>query len=254
MEPADATTLSAPHSCATPPVAKSVVVLLSTMRSGSTLLKALLAQAPDVSDLPETDFQRFADGGDPAALEALSAAPILLLKRPAWFNEVARYPRLPEVPGLRRIVLVRDAYENLLSLRRMMFRHLPFLVRTGLGNRFLGQRYWLGVNQRLVTLAAADPATTRLVRYEDVLRDPVGETAKLFAFMGSAQRDGVSSYGKPDGYEWKWGRDDGGEKIKSLQVQPPRPPVYDDPKLLAAIKDSAALQRLRQELRYPELP
>ena len=34
----------------------SIVVIASTMRSGSTLLKALLAEADDVLNLPETSF------------------------------------------------------------------------------------------------------------------------------------------------------------------------------------------------------
>ena len=40
---------------------KKFVLLLSTMRSGSTLLKALLANAPDISHLPEVDWQQQAD-------------------------------------------------------------------------------------------------------------------------------------------------------------------------------------------------
>lgn len=159
---------------------KTVAVLLSTMRSGSTLLKALLAQAPDVSDLPETDFQKYGHDGGNAELEALSAEPILVLKRPGWFNEIGRYPRLPAHPRLKRIALVRDAYAFGLSARKMTFRHLPFLQRSGIGNRFLIERYWGGVNRRLLELTQEDPETTLLVRYEDVLVDPIGQTKALF--------------------------------------------------------------------------
>lgn len=236
------------------PGGKTVAVLLSTMRSGSTLLKALLAQAPDISDLPETDFQDFRGSDAAARLATLGEEPILLLKRPAWFNEIGRYPCLPELPGLKRVVLVRDAYANLLSVRKMMFRHLPWLQRTGLGNRFLVRRYWTGVNARLADLVAADPQHTLLVRYEDVLAEPLAQTAKLFTFLGSTQREGVNTYGKPEGYDWRWGKDDGGAVIKSLQVQPPRELRYDDTKLLAAIRSCAATQTLRRSLGYPDLP
>lgn len=232
---------------------KTVAVLLSTMRSGSTLLKALLAQAPDISDLPETDFQRYARGGNLAELEALSGEPILMLKRPAWFNEIRRYPRLPAHPNLKRIVLVRDAYAFGLSARKMVFRHLPFLQRSGLGNRFLVERYWRGVNRRLWDLVAADPVGTHLVRYEDLLADPITETAAIFRFLGSRQTVGVSSYGEPEGYDWRWGKDDGGEVIQSLEVQPQRPITYANRKLFAAIRSSAATLNLRRELGYPDL-
>ncbi len=237
-----------------PLAGRTVAVLLSTMRSGSTLLKALLAQAPDVSDLPETDFQKYQGPAAAAQIGALSEEPILLLKRPGWFTDIGRYPKMPDVPQVKRIVLVRDAYANLLSVRKMMFRHVPWLQRSGWGNRFLVDRYWTGVNRRLLRMVQADAAHTRLVRYEDVLVDPVGETARLFAFLGSAQTEGINTYRKPRGYDWRWGRDDGGAVIKSLQVQAPRDITYDDRKLLAAIRDSAAARNLRQELGFPALP
>lgn len=241
-------------SSAAVPAPKTLAVLLSTMRSGSTLLKALLAQAPDVSDLPETDFQAYQGPGARPTIEALSPEPILVLKRPAWFNEIGRYPRLPRVEGLKRIVLVRDAYANGLSVRKMVFRHVPWLQRAGWGNRFLIERYWAGVNRSLLEWVEADPANTILVRYEDVLADPRGETARLFAFLGSVQTTGVDSYSPPRDYDWRWGRDDGGAVIKSLQVQAPRELTYEDRKLFATIRGSAAALRLRRDLGFPALP
>lgn len=233
---------------------KTIAVLLSTMRSGSTLLKALLAQAPDISDLPETDFQKFRGPDARRQIEALSPESIILMKRPGWFNEIGRYPRLPQVDGLKRIVLVRDAYANGLSVRKMVFRHVPWLQRSGIGNRFIIERYWAGTNRRLWDLARADPEHTALVRYEDVLRDPLGETARLFGFLGSTQTEGIDTYGKPQGYDWTWGKDDGGAVIKSLKVQAPRELTYDDRKLFAAITSSAAVRSLRQDLSFPPLP
>ena len=233
---------------------QTIAVLLSTMRSGSTLLKALLAQAPDISDLPETDFQKYQGPDAAARLAGLSPEPILLLKRPGWFTDIGRYPRMPDVPNVKRIVLVRDAYANLLSVRKMMFRHVPWLQRSGWGNRFIVDRYWTGVNRRLLDLVNADAAHTMLVRYEDVLVDPRGETARLFAFLGSSQQEGINTYGKPQGYDWRWGKDDGGAVIKSLQVQAPRALTYDDRKLFAAIKNSGTAQHLRQDLGFSSLP
>ncbi len=233
---------------------KTIGVLLSTMRSGSTLLKALLAQAPDISDLPETDFQLFADPAKRAELEGLSDERILLLKRPGWFNDIGRYPRLPAHPDVRAIALIRDTYAFGLSARKMAFRHVPFLQRSGWGNRFLVERYWRGVNQCLLDLSRQNEVPTLLVRYEDVLTDPIGQTAAMFKFLGSSQTEGVETYGRPESYSWQWGKDDGGAVIKSLKVQPQRPIDYADRKLFAAIKNSAPTLELRRELGYPELP
>lgn len=250
--------MAAPDSPITLPPAspgeRTVGVLLSTMRSGSTLLKALMAAAPDISDLPETNIRNYFGPRAKADPATLGDKPILFFKRPAWFNETGRYPSLPEVPGLRRVVLVRDAYENLLSTRKMMFRHLSWLERTGLANRFLVRRYWTRVNARLLDLAESDPEGTLLVRYEDIQTDPITQTARIFAFLGSTQREGVDSYQKPERYDWQWGRDDGGDVIKSLRVQPPRSHAYENRRLLAAIKSSAATLELRRRLGYPDLP
>ena len=241
--------LTVPHSSP-----KTVAVVLSTMRSGSTLLKALLASAPDVSDLPETDFQAFADSAQHDRLYGLSDDPILLLKRPGWFNEIGRYPRLPTVSNLRKIVLVRDVYQNVLSVRKMAFRHLPFLVNTGVGNQFFCARYWHDINARLWQIAEADPENTLLLRYEDLLADPIIHTARLFAFIGSAQTRGIDTYDRPSAYQWGWGRDDGGDTIKSLKVQSPRLETYTDHKLIGAIKSSPEVLKLRMQLGYADLP
>lgn len=241
-------------SASDPLAGRTVAVLLSTMRSGSTLLKALLAQAPDISDLPETDFQKYQGANAAARLAALSEEPILLLKRPGWFTDIGRYPRMPDVPNVKRIVLVRDAYANLLSVRKMMFRHVRWLQRSGIGNRFIVSRYWTGTNSQLWQVAQEDPTNTLLVRYEDVLADPITKTAELFAFLGSVQQEGIDTYGQPEGYDWRWGKDDGGAVIKSLKVQAPRELTYDDRKLFTTIKNCAATQSLRRQLGYPDLP
>ncbi len=254
MSNGDATNPNQATDSPTVPGGKTIGVLLSTMRSGSTLLKALLAQAPDISDLPETDFQSYADASQQADLEELSDERILLLKRPGWFNEIGRYPRIPDHPNVKAIALIRDAYAFGFSARRMVFRYVPFLQRSGLGNRFLVERYWCGVNQQLLTMSRRNEVPTLLVRYEDVLTDPIGQTAAMFKFLGSDQTEGVETYSRPDGYSWRWGKDDGGAVIKSLKVQPQRPIDYADRKLFAAIKNSEPTLKLRRELGYPDLP
>ena len=233
---------------------QSIAVIASTMRSGSTLLKALLAEAQDISNLPETNFQKY--HRHPRAAEelwTLDDHAILVLKRPCWFQEVKSYPRLPNVDEVKTILLVRDAYETVVSLRKMAFRKFAGIVGPW-ANRFLVQRYWAGVMRRMLEVQQQHPDSTMLVRYEDLVSSPVPTTAKLFAFLGSQQTAGTDTYSQPEGYQWRWGKDDGGPKIKSLRVQSPKPHGYPDRALLQAIHRSSLAMEMRQQLGYPDLP
>lgn len=228
---------------------KTIVTIVSTMRSGSTLLKAQLAEAPDVSNLPEVNFQRFQSKQARAEIERIDPAPILVLKRPAWFHETSMYPRLPRVRSVRFIVLVRDCYETVQSLKKML---LP-RAHTYLGaftNRWL-VCYWTKVVANIHQLSQHERAV--LVRYEDLVADPISQSAKLFRFIGSRRRSGVDSYQVPRDFEWKWGRDDGGNRIKSLRVLPAVPHNYEDRRLLEVIAKCRATMELRSALGYDAL-
>ena len=231
---------------------RTVVTILSTMRSGSTLLKALLAEAEDVSSLPEVSFQRYARSSDAMSeISRLDASPIIVLKRPAWYHDAGSYPRLPRIDGLKRIVLIRDAYETVRSLKKMTLRSAQSWLG-GLTNGWL-INYWRCVVERISLLADGNEHT-HVVRYEELVAEPVRTTAHLFAFIGSAQQTGVDEYRAPENYEWKWGKDDGGPRIKELRVLPPVPHKYPDRKLLNAIKRSHAAVELRRQLGYADLP
>lgn len=226
------------------------VCIASTMRSGSTLLKALLAVPDDVSDLPEFNFQGLRGEAGLRRVREQSDKPIVVMKRPAWFHEVDAYPRLPDLPGCRAILLVRDVYDTVLSLRKMVFRKTePW---TGeLGSGWLAHRYWAGVMRNLLALRGRDDCL--FLRYEDLVANPVKETAALFRFIGSAQCEGVSSY-NPPGHAWRWGRDDGGAVIQSLTVRPPKPQAYARRSLLRILCANPKTLALREELGYPPLP
>ena len=228
---------------------KTIVLILSTMRSGSTLLKALLAVAPDISDLPETDFQKYAEKGKEQEILSPCHEPIVVLKRPAWFNEISTYPKMPDVANLKKIVLIRDAYENVASLRNMVLRKFPFELKA-IGNTFLAEKYWLKINTRLVESAENDLENTRLIRYEDLLDDPKKITKEMFSFLGSIQKEGVDQYQKPSGYKWKWGQDDGGDKIKTLKVLKPQTTQFNNPYLLNTLKRSHGIKTFREKLGY----
>lgn len=228
--------------------AKTVALVLSTMRSGSTLLKALLSVPDDVASLPETDFQKFQSADASQRISALAPEPIILLKRPAWFNEGKRYPKLPRDTETKRIILVRDVHPNVLSLRKMVFRKLepyaPAIV-----DSWMAVSYWSRVyNSLWERFPESDPANYWL-RYEELVADPIRHTKALFSFLGSQQRDGIDAYDKPSSYEWKWGTDDGGAKIKSLTVQASPVPAKAL-EILERVRRIPEVQATRERLGY----
>ncbi len=229
----------------------AVVLILSTMRSGSTLLKALLATAPDVSDLPEINFQRYRGPNGWQNMTALSDEPIVVLKHPAWFWEVKNYPRLPPFPQIKKIVLYRDAYQTVTSLQRMIAGRFADRF-CSVGVHLLAERYWCAVNERLCQPDIVEDPNTTWLRYEDLLQQPVAYTEQLFRFMGSSRKEGTDSYNRPEKHGWKWGQDDGSHKIRALQVQPPTPLNYDNTKLLNIIENSPRIKNLRHRLGYTD--
>jgi hypothetical protein len=238
--------------CASEPLApddRTLAIIASTMRSGSTLLKALLQEAPDVSQLSEINFQKFVSTRSQAAMWALDDQPILLLKRPAWYHESRRYPLLPNVHRLRVVALVRDCYDTVESLRRMTFRFAQNIAAP-FSNRWLSAHYWANVSTRLADLADRDQDCVRLVRYEDLVSRPVEITAELFSFLGSSQKSGVDSYSPPAGYRWRWGTDDNSPKIRSLTVQKAKSKPIKNLSLQSIIESTPSIVAVRERLGY----
>ena len=220
------------------------------MRSGSTLLKALLARAPDVSNLSEVNFQQFAgDRSDREKLWSLDSRRIIVLKRPAWYHEVGCYPRLPNISGMKVILLVRDVYDTVQSLRKMTFGRVAN-VMSPLVIGWLARNYWAGVNQRLVNLQRTLGDEARLVRYEDLVGRPIDVTQELFKFIGSQQSTGVDNYEEPDNRRWHWGSDDSSPAIRSLQVQSPRIVNQSNARLIRIIDATKKIAELRERLDY----
>ena len=216
------------------------------MRSGSTLLKSLLSVAPDTSHLPEVDFQRYV-GKNSWKLRALSKSKIIILKKPATYHD-PDYPQIPPLPGHKKIVLVRDVYDTVQSLKKMNNKAYPHLDAEWTYDKLV-REYWYPVYKNIADKIDLQGADTLLVRYEDLIDRPLEETQKIFHFIGSVQQEGVDRYEPPRDYQWQWGKDDGGPKIKSLKVQAGKS-TQDNKELLDIIRQFEPLGELRKYFGY----
>ena len=223
---------------------RTCVIVLSSMRTGSTLLKSLLGQAADVSLLDEFNFITYANHNRYFfhwLVSRLSDRRIVVLKKP--FNNVPQdkslYGRVP-LTGVLRIVLFRNPYETLLSLKAMQRKY---------GYREFGDQecvdYWCDTYEAIFTNTDTTRDTLG-VRYEELTRQPAEVSQRIFRFMGSSHESGVERYGSHD---WKKGRDDDSDKIRSGTVQEARlADPQKDPGLYAAIQTSPRIAPLMERL------
>jgi hypothetical protein len=225
---------------------KTFVFILSTMRSGSTLLKALLANAPDTSYLPEINFNKYT-WYTTWRLNLLSHKKIIVIKKPAWFHE-NNYPRLPRVKNQKRIFLVRDVYDTVVSIKAMN-KAISAEADKEWSYDNLVHSYWLYITKNILDNPLLNEQNSILIRYEDLVQDPIKTTKPLFEFIGSKQNQGVDKYHPPQSYEWDWGLDDGGEKIKTLKVQH-IPKKRDNQELIEIIAASESVRMIRKKLGY----
>ena len=225
---------------------KKIVLIMCSARSGSTLLKALLAEAPEASNLPEFNFYQYKNKYQLYAnAYHLSKNKIILLKQPffyAYNEEISRW-RIPGLKNIRIIILIRDAYGVIKSVKKMPKKPLEEYNNC----KFVNQ--WYLTYSRIIRKINNTNRQVQFVKYEDLLNDPISITKHLFSFIGSNKVEGVDSYKKPINFEWQWGADDGGKKIKSLTVIN-KMDDYDDKDLLKEICKSEKAEALRKKLGY----
>jgi len=222
------------------------------MRSGTTLLKSLLGEAYDASNLPETDVVRYSKYSKYRAyyeLSRLSDKRIIVLKKPY----LDRTPPLDRLVCDQMIIMIRNPYDTVRSLRNMTAQEDPS-VRAKFEHQLTREEalalwirqysWWLSQKDRL-------DATVQIVRYEDLTSNPVSVTQELFTFIGSDSQDGVQQYSQPQSFSWEWGKDDGGPVIRSLQVQSGHDRHPHDATLRRAIDRSEEVQFILRAAGYP---
>ena len=218
---------------------RNVVCLVSSMRAGSTLLKALIGQAEDVSHLPEYDFSILNSFSKNRAYYILVKSIVekhIVLKRPRWFED-EDYPAAPPL-DCQFIVLFRDAQEVVNSL----MKRWPNLTKEQAID------YWCetysSILERLKYLPQNKVCYTS---YQDLLEDPKQTTARLFKFMGSKQTTGVSEYAFPNSGKWEWGKDDGSQNIFTMSVQNSNKERHTQPDTDSFGAHATAVQKLNEQ-------
>lgn len=226
---------------------KTIVIVLSSMRSGSTLLKALLAECEDVSHLPEVDYRKYFRSNNKysfyKAVYKLSQKRIICLKAPHWFKDSFRTRRFPKLPEVKIIVLTRDVTGVVQSLKE---RHKNTEFKNYSSQNLLD--YWCNTYENILESVQNINLDICYIRYEDLISAPMENTARLFCFIGSSRISGVDSYNAPKDFTFQYHLGDGSEKIKSLKVQKQNKEINPDIKHLA--DSSQRVQRLRNIFGY----
>jgi len=181
--------------------------IFSAKRSGSTLLKALIGTRPDCSHLPETPFRNYES--------IVSDKRIVVLKDPAGYNKI-NYPEFEPIEA-KKIVLIRNPYDTICSMKEM-HKSVNETREIRNSDQFLISHWYLVYNN-IIEKRILENDDAMLVRYEDLLDQPVSETEKIFKFIGTDFPQGTDTYLAPANYTWDWGNDDGAPIIKTLKVQ-----------------------------------
>jgi hypothetical protein len=220
---------------------KKIVFIASSMRSGSTLLKALLGHAHDVSHLSETRFPRTKLSPRSEkyfqyyTVFTMSRSPIIVLKFPSWFADATTYPYLPNLP-VRVIVLLRNPERVLASLEKW-----THIIENDFGEKSRSdyQQYIFEVTRSLARLYFGEHGyPVHLVSYEELVSEPKKVTQKLFRFICSSEREGFDCYSQ-GGARWEWGVDDGSPKIRTGRVIADTPAVAINAEKLLKLAESS---------------
>lgn len=208
---------------------KKAVYIMSAQRSGSTLLKALLANEPSISHLPEIS-------PNPYALHKFSSQYYFhrLAKQQIIVFKIPRSPRVAQYPVIGAgidyyIYLFRNPVDvalSMLSSQREVNQigMLPPFedLREATDGQILDRslRYWLETNKMISAAVAANSAMKiKYISYESLVAQPEENLRSLLAFIGIQASGSFTTYNAYDDKNgWQWGRDDGGNLIRLKKV------------------------------------
>jgi hypothetical protein len=223
---------------------KTLVFILCSARSGSTLLKALLAENERVSNIPEYNFFPFTNPFE-VYYHAYHLSPkqVVVMKQPFFYNqnkEILQW-RPPALEDVKLIVLMRNPHDTIESIKQM-----PNPRKEKFTDKDFVQ-YWCCTYQCILD-KIWDIQEARIVRYEDLVARPIEVTRQLFLFLGFVGASGVEQYKKPTDYDWQWGKDDGGETIQALRVQNKPKAINED--LQRVIEDTDQVTDVEKRLKF----
>ena len=226
------------------------VFLLSSVRSGSTLLRALLNAHTEIHSPHETHFRRLqVVPSTPPAHQALTADGLSIVEAEHLLWDRLLHRSL-QASGKR--VLVEKTPSNVFALERLRtawpHARFIFLIRHPLS---IAQS-WSAADPRTRPMRRAVPHTLHYlehlerarqsvpgvtVRYEDLTADPERELRRLCAFLGVDWQADMLDYGRTQRGPFRAGIGDWSSNIHSGRVQAARPlPTADEvPEALTGI-------------------
>lgn len=228
----------------------SPVFLLSSVRSGSTLLRAVLNSHPQIHSPHETHFRRLQVlATRQPVLHALAEADLTLVEVEHLLWDRLLHRSL-QASGKR--ILVEKTPSNVFVVDRLMTAwpqaRIIYLIRHPLSIA----RSWNAADPRRRPMRKTIPHTLAYmehveqarqrypgvtVRYEDLTTDPVGETRRLCAFLGVEWDAAMLDYGQADHGSFEAGIGDWSDNIRSgtIQVARPLPVPAEVPPQLAGV-------------------
>jgi len=213
--------------------------ILSTVRSGSTLLRVLLDSHSEIHSPPELhlkdlDVQASSDYAE-RALKAIgmdaTALRYLLWDR-VLHRELAHSGKRLIVNKTPNDVFIADELLACWPDARFIFllRHPAAIAASRQEVRpqdsaDRNAKMVLRYGDALEKARADHPGLT--VRYEELTADPETVTKELCAFLGVGWEASMLEYGRFDHGGYRAGLGDWKEKIRSGEIQPPPPPPAD---------------------------
>jgi hypothetical protein len=221
--------------------------ILSTLRSGSTLLRVLLDSHSQIH-APQELHLRYLDVSIKSKWAVTAMKEIGLdeerLEYLLWdrvlHRELTKSGKRHLVNKTPNDVFIADRIKECWPDSRFIFllRHPGAIVRSRQNLRPESDdsvETILRYGEALERARQAHPGLT--VRYEDVTNDPEAQTRRICEYLGVPWEEGMIDYGRHDHGRYKAGLGDWAGKIRTGQVQPaePPPPAHEIPAELHAL-------------------